>query len=169
MALPHAALGLIATRGVLGNPGRCPRRHASGRWFSAPALELAGVPPLDGMAILADRRRPRNLVSLSWRDVAFPAKLAKGVDRRFAPGSGGAPGLLPAWGSQETGRRGLGLPPDHARPRRRTRIQGCVSVLVEPGFRETMATGECGVRLGDRHRRHTLRREIGRASCRGRV
>src|SRR5664279_5356559 len=90
LALPHAALGLIVIRSVLSRPGLCARRNTSGRWFPAPALELAGVPPLDGMAILAGRSRPRNLASLNWRDVALPARLVEAVDRRFAPGSGGA-------------------------------------------------------------------------------
>ena len=83
LALPHAALGLIAIRGILGCPERCPRRNTSGRWFPAPALELAGVPPLSGVAILAHRSRPRNLVSLNRRDVALPARLAEAVDRRW--------------------------------------------------------------------------------------
>ena len=42
---------------------------------------------------------------------------------------------------KETGRGGLDLPPDHARPRRGAGIPGRISVLVEPGFRETVATG----------------------------
>ena len=132
LALPHAALGLIAIRGILGCPERWPHRNTSGRWFPAPALELAGVPPLNGVAILVDRSRPRDLVSLNRRDVALPARLVEAVDPRWALGSCSARGLLYSWGSQETGRRGLGLPPDHARPRRRTGIPGRVSVLVEP-------------------------------------
>src|ERR1022692_1226429 len=106
LALPHAALGPIAIRSILSRPGLCARRNTSGRWFPAPALELAGVPPLDGMAIVAGRSRPRNLASLNWRDVALPARLVEAVDRRFAPGSGRARSLLHSRGPQETGRRG---------------------------------------------------------------
>src|ERR1039458_1292755 len=73
LALPHAALELVVIRNILSRLGRCPRRNTSGRWFSAPALELAGVHPLDGVAIPADRSRSRNLVSLCRRDVALPA------------------------------------------------------------------------------------------------
>src|SRR5208282_4244088 len=57
LALPHAALGLIAIRGILGCPERWPHRNTSGRWFPAPALELAGVPPLNGVAILVVRKK----------------------------------------------------------------------------------------------------------------
>lgn len=39
--------------------------------------------PLNGVAILAHRSRPRNLVSLNRRDVALPARLAEAVDRRW--------------------------------------------------------------------------------------
>src|ERR1019366_1753198 len=157
LALPHAALGLIAIRSILSRPELCARRNTSGRWFPTPALELAGVPPLDGMAILAGRSRPRNFASLSWRHVALPARLVEAVDRRFAPGSGGARSLLHSRGPQETGRRGLGLPPDHARARRGTGIPGCVSVFVEPCFRETVATGQqrpcrCGPATSCTHR-----------------
>ena len=167
LALPHAALELIAIRSIFGSPGRCPRGNTSGRWFPAPALELAGVHPLDGVAILADRSRPRNLVCLSRRDFALPARLVKAVDRRFAGWLWRCPQSSSFWGSQETGRRGLGLPPDHARPRRGTGIPGRVSVLVEPCFRETVATGRRGVRLGAHHHRHTLRR-VQRPCRRGR-
>ncbi len=158
MALPHATLEFVTIRGILSRPESCPRRNTSGRWFPAPALELAGVHPLDGVAILVDRSRSRNLASLSWRDVALPARLVEAVDRRWAAGSGSARSLLHPWGSQETGRRGLDLPSDHARPRRGTGIPGRVSVLVEPCFRKTVATGRRGVRLGAHHHCHPFRR-----------
>jgi hypothetical protein len=158
LALPHAALEPIVIRSILSRPGPCPHRNTSGRWFPAPALELAGVHPLNRVAILADRIRPRNLLSLSRHHGALPARLVEAVDRRFAPGCGGARSLLYSWGSKETGRRGLGFPPDHARPRRGTCFPGRVSVLVEPCFRETVATGRRRVRLGAHHHGHTLRR-----------
>src|SRR5450631_1053024 len=118
LALPHATLELVVIRSIFSSAGRCPRRNTSGRWFPAPALELAGVHPFDGVAVLADRSRSRNLVSLSRRDVTLPAGLVEAVDRRFARGFGGARDLLLSWGSQETGRRGTGIP-------------GRVSALVE--------------------------------------
>src|ERR1035441_1208321 len=80
LALPHAALGPIAIRSILSRAGVCARRNTSGRWFPAPALELAGVPPLDGMAILAGCSRPRNFAGLSWRHVALPAGLVEAVE-----------------------------------------------------------------------------------------
>jgi hypothetical protein len=115
-AIPHAALELMAIRSVLGSPGLRSRRNTSGRWFPAPALELAGVSPLDSMAILAGRPSPRNLASVSGRNVALPVRLVEAVDCRWAPGSGGARSLFHSWGPQEVGCPRLGLSPDHARP-----------------------------------------------------
>src|ERR1035441_492576 len=94
LALPHATLERVVIRSIFSSSGRCPRGNTSGRWFPAPALELAGVHPFDGVAVPADRSCPRNLVSLSRHDVAIPARLVEAVDRRVAPGSGGARGLL---------------------------------------------------------------------------
>jgi hypothetical protein len=157
VALPHEALELVAIRGILSRPESCPRGHTSGRWFSAPALELAGVHPLDGVAVPVGRCRPRNLASLDWGDVALPARLVEALDRCWTSGSGSARSLLLSWGSQETGRRGLDLPSDYARPRRGTCIPGGVSVFIEPCFRKTVATGRRGIRLGAHRHCHPLR------------
>ncbi len=157
MALPHATLVFVAICGIVSRPESCPRRNTSGRWFPAPALELAGVHSIDGVAILVNRSCPRNLARLSWRDIALPVRLVEAVDRRWAAGSGSARSFLHPWGSQETGRRGLDLPPDHAGPRRGTGIPGRVSVLVEPCFRKAVATGRRGVRLGAHHHCHPFR------------
>jgi len=156
MALRHAALEFVAIRGVLSRPESCPRRNTPGPCFPAPALELAGVHPLDGMAILVDRRGSGSLPSLSRRDIALSARLVEAVDHCWAAGSGSACGLLYAWGSQETRRRGLDLPTNHARPRRRIGIPGRISVLVEPCIREAVATGWRGVRLGAHRDCHPL-------------
>jgi len=158
VALPHAALEFVAIRGILSCPESCPRRNTSSRWFPAPALELAGVHSIDGVAILVDRSRSRNLTSLRWRDIALAAGLVEAVDRSWAAGSGSARNLLHSGGSQETGHRGLDLPSDHARPRRGTGIPGLISVLVEPCFRKTVATGRRGVRLGAHHHCDPFRR-----------
>ncbi len=158
MVLPHATLEFVAIRGILSCPESCPRRNTSSRWFPAPALELAGVHSIDGVAILVDRSRSRNFTSLCWRDIALAAGLVEAVDRRWAAGSGSARNLLHSWGSQETGHRGLDLPSDHARPRRGTGVPGRLSVLVEPCFRKTVATGRRGGRLGAYHHCHPFRR-----------
>ena len=158
LALPNAALALVIVRSILSGLERRPRRNTSAGWFPTPALELAGVHPLDGMAFFAHRARARNLTSLNWRDVAIPAWLAEAVDGRRPPGPGGAGSLLHSGASQETERGGLGLPPDHARPRRGIGIPGRVSVLVEPCFREIVASGQRGVRLGAYHQYDTFRR-----------
>jgi hypothetical protein len=136
LALPHAALEVIALRCILSRPGLCPRRNTSDRWIPAPALKLAGESVLDRVAILAGRSRAGNLARLDRRDVAAAARLVETVDCRWAAGSGGACGLLHRWGSQKAGRRGLGLLPDHARSGGGTCIPGRVSVLVEPRISE---------------------------------
>ena len=98
LALAHAALELAAIRSILGYSERRPRGNTSGRWFPAFALELAGVPSLDRLAVLADCSRAGNFFGLSRPDIAFAARLVETLDRCFAAGSGRARGLLHAWG-----------------------------------------------------------------------
>lgn len=102
LALAHAAVEMVVVRRILSRSRRCPHRNTSSRWFSASALELAGVHPLGGMAILNGGPHPRNLASRSGRDVALTARLVEALNRGWTPGSGRARSLFLSRSPQET-------------------------------------------------------------------
>src|SRR5579864_1476942 len=114
MALTHTPVAPPAFRSVVGRTSGFRAGNTTGRRFQASALELAGVLPVDGLAIFAGCSRPRDFTCIDRCYIPLATGLAEAFNRRWTHCLGGARRVLRAWRSQEIGCRGLDLSADYA-------------------------------------------------------